>query len=159
MVATCIGRIEMKDILLKEMTFIAEHKYQGYKVEFMIYDLYGFDDESILIHADAYVCGVWDLIPRDIKDERFEFRLKRENESGDIIRPIEFISATVTEDLVMKIECSNNETVLCDFTHAPFAEKLKDRFDEFVLKSRIIIWGDEIELRYVDLWRYKMRNK
>lgn len=149
----------MKDMLLKDITFIAEHKYQGYKVEFMIYDLYGFDDESILIHADAYVRGVWNLIPEDIEDEQFVFRLKRENESGDIIRPIEFLSAIVIEDLVMKIECSNNETVLCDFTRAPFAEKLKDRFDDFVLKSRIIIWGDEIELRYVDLWRYRMRNR
>ena len=149
----------MKDMLLKDITFIAEHKYQGYKVEFMIYDLFGFDDKSIVVHTTAYVPGVWNLIPGDIEDEQFVFRLKRENESGDIIRPIEFLSATVTEDLVMKIECSNNETVLCDFTHAPFAEKIKDRFDEFVLKSRIITWGDEIELRYVDLWRYRMRNR
>ena len=148
----------MKDILLKDITFIAEHKYQGYKVEFMIYDLFGFDDESIMIYSNAYGLGKWDLIPRDIEDERFVFRLKRENESGDIIRPIEFLSAAVIEDLVMKIECSNNENVLCDFTHAPFAEKIKDRFDVFVLKSRIITWGDEIELRYVDLWRYKIRN-
>lgn len=124
----------MKDMLLKDITFIAEHKYQGYKVEFMIYALYGFDDESILIYADAYVRGVRKRIPRDIEDNQFVFRLKKKNERGDIIRPIEFLSAIAIEDLVMKIQCSNNETVLCDFTHATFAEKLKGRFEDFVVK-------------------------
>ena len=142
------------EVFLDDLVFIAVHKEKGYKVEFKYFDLYGYDDGSIMIERDAYKREDWGKIPRDLDDGNFYIRLKMDNEEGELIKPIEFVSAEIESNYSIKISTSDGITAEYDFSGASFIEKIRDRFDDFILDKRFLRW-EGIELRYVDLRRYK----
>ena len=148
-------KYKKNDVLLTDINFIAEHKELGYKVEFNYCDLYGHDNEGIYIHSDAYRDEDRKKLPSDLDDSNFIVRIKRENEEGEIIKPIEFKSTVITSDYCMDITFSDGRCIGFDFSklfNRGCNEILK--FENYVITRRYISWGSTYELRFVDLNRF-----
>lgn len=75
------------DLLLRDMVFIAEEKATGERYEFTLFDLQGWDDETVFINIWSepghcpqipLVAPAWDRIRSE--NETYIFRLKRPDE-------------------------------------------------------------------------------
>lgn len=75
------------DLLLRDMVFIAEEKATGERYEFTVFDLQGWDDETVFINIWSepghspqipLVAPAWDRVCDE--NEKYIFRLKRPDE-------------------------------------------------------------------------------
>lgn len=136
---------------IKNLVFIAEHKTLDRKVEFMYRDLYGWDGGEILLDSHAYKPEERSLLPMGPDDSDYIVRLKKEKETGVIIKPIEIISVVALENYCIRITFSNDKTIEFDLSTVFMKNNLE--FRSYRYTNREIFLGD-LELGYVDLGRF-----
>ena len=140
-----IFNFSCKDVSLTDANFIAVHKQSGKRIEFNIFRHLDIDDYEIYIDKKHYwdEDEVEDIYLDNLKDNDYQFRLKRpdENEVG-LIKPIQILFINIKSDYKFEVGFSNQKVLEFDFKNYFLARGITDDFniEKYYIDGNTIRW-------------------